>query len=262
LSTIAALIASKIKSLEAQLSLQNTQLEMHRVNEQLSRARLEALRSQMNPHFIFNSLNAIQECIVSNKVEAAYEYLSKFSRLQRMVLNNSAHEFIPLRSELEMLELYLSLESLRFSQSFSYSIDIDKNTDADEIIVPSMLVQPYVENAIWHGLRNKKGEKVLSISCKEQEGGLLIIIDDNGIGRENAAAIKAKKIGRTQGDSKGTILTEKRMEILAVKYNKKISVRTIDKLNDNNEGVGTTVIITLPVNLDTKLTDYATNNDH
>ena len=252
LTTIATLTANKIISLQAEKKLQRNQIEMYSMNEQLSKARLEALRSQMNPHFIFNSLNAIQECILTNKVDAAYEYLSKFSKLQRMVLNNSSKEFIPFNSELEMLQLYLSLESLRFSQSFAYKIEVDDNVDTDDLTIPSMLIQPYVENAIWHGLRNKIGDKLISVVCKEEDGVLTITIDDNGIGRKEAAFIKAKKIGSEQLESKGTILTEQRINLLSIKYKANIYVNTVDKVNEKQETLGTTVIIKLPIDIQTK----------
>ena len=249
LSTIATLVANKIKSIESEQSLQQTKIEMLGINEKLSEAKLEALRSQMNPHFIFNSLNAIQECILTNKIDAAYEYLSKFSKLQRMVLNNSAKEFISLSSELEMLRLYLALESLRFSQSFTYTIKINKETDADEITVPSMIIQPYVENAIWHGLRNKTGEKNLTITFEENAGELTVTIDDNGIGRTQAAAIKAQKLGAAE--SKGTVLCEQRINILSLKYHVNIFIEMIDKTDDKNEPAGTTVTIKLPSAIET-----------
>ncbi|MBC7628849.1 MAG: histidine kinase [Ferruginibacter sp.] len=249
LNTIATLMANKIKSIESEQDLQQTKIEILGINEKLSEAKLEALRSQMNPHFIFNSLNAIQECILTNKVDAAYKYLSKFSKLQRMVLNNSAKEFISLSSELEMLRLYLSLESLRFSQSFTYSIEIKKEADADEIRVPSMIIQPYVENALWHGLRNKTGEKTLTITCEENAGELTVTIDDNGIGRTQAAAIKAQKLGAAE--PKGTVLSAQRISILSLKYNASIFIEVIDKTGDNNQPAGTTVIIKLPSDIET-----------
>lgn len=251
LITIASMVGNKIKSIESENSLQKARIEMLGINEKLSEARLEALRSQMNPHFIFNSLNAIQECILTNKVDAAYEYLSKFSKLQRMVLNNSAEEFITLSSEIEMLKLYLSLESLRFSQSFMYTVDVDKSVDADEIMVPSMIIQPYVENSVWHGLRNKSGDKILTVTCVEVAGELIITIDDNGIGRKKAAIIKAQKLGTGKVESKGTILTEQRINILSIKYNAKIYAEIIDKVNEKNEASGTTIIIRLPADIET-----------
>ena len=223
--------------------------DMSGINERLSEAKLEALRSQMNPHFIFNSLNAIQECILTNKVDAAYHYLSQFSRLQRMALNNSSKEFISLKSELEMLKLYLSLESLRFSQSFTYSLEVDEDVETDEIMIPSMLLQPYVENAIWHGLRNKEEAKILIISCKEKGSELIITIDDNGIGRKRAAAIKAVKLVSPHEESKGTVMSSERINILSLKYQSRFSIKIIDKLNDHKEAMGTTVMITLPLEI-------------
>ncbi|MEO6404796.1 MAG: histidine kinase [Ferruginibacter sp.] len=252
LTTIATLMANKLHALQAVQSLQEAKIEMLGINEKLSEAKLEALRSQMNPHFIFNSLNAIQECILTNQVNAAYHYLSQFSRLQRMVLNNSAKEFISLQSELEMLKLYLSLESLRFSQSFSYTINTDKTEDTDEIMLPSMLLQPYVENAIWHGLRNKEGDKILCISCEEVIGKLIITIDDNGIGRENAGRIKAQKLGSSTFDSKATIMSAERIRILSLKYQSLFSIEIKDKISGENKPQGTTVIISLPINIDTQ----------
>ena len=229
--------------------VEGEKLKVHNINEQFYKARLEALRSQMNPHFIFNSLNAIQECILTNKVDAAYQYLSQFSKLQRMVLSNSEKEFIPLSNELEMLLLYLSLESLRFSQSFSYTINVDKNIDTDDIDIPSMLIQPYVENALWHGLRTKTGDKVLIINYEQKEEQLIITIDDNGMGREKAADIKAQKLG-TPTESKGTILSEQRLHILSLKYKAQINIDVIDKVNDKKEAMGTSVIIKLPFDME------------
>ncbi len=230
--------------------VQQTQIEMFSMNEQLSKAKLEALRSQMNPHFIFNSLNAIQECILTNKVDAAYEYLSKFSKLQRMVLNNSEKELISLHSEIEMLELYLSLESLRFSKSFTYHIDTAGINDTDEIMIPSMITQPFVENALWHGLRNKEGDKTLSIIYAEKEDQLLITIDDNGIGREKAAVIREQKLGSGQFGSKGTMLLQQRLNVLSQQFKTDIHFVTIDKKNEAGEPIGTKVVISFPSSLE------------
>jgi LytS/YehU family sensor histidine kinase len=252
LSTIATLVANKIKSIEAEQSLQHSRIEMYSMNEQLSKAKLEALRSQMNPHFIFNSLNAIQECILTNKVDAAYEYLSKFSKLQRMVLNNSEKELIPLSSELEMLQLYLSLESLRFNKSFSYSIDITGITDAEDIMIPSLITQPLVENAIWHGLRNKDGDKTLLLTYEEMEGLLSITIDDNGIGREKAAVIRKQKLGNSQFASRGTIMLQQRLHVLSQQLRTNIQLETIDKKDNAGMTTGTKVIIIFSSGLETK----------
>lgn len=241
---IRAVAAEKIK-------VQQSQIEMYSMNDQLSKAKLEALRSQMNPHFIFNSLNAIQECILTNKIDEAYKYLSKFSKLQRMVLNNSQKELISLSDEIEMLQLYLSLESLRFSDSFSYSIDATGIADVNEIMLPSLITQPLVENAIWHGLRNKEGEKKLSIVYKESNGLFFITIDDNGIGREEAAMIKKQKIGNSQFASKGTIIVQQRLHVLAQQLKADIQLQTTDKKDEQDNAKGTIVVISFPSNLET-----------
>ncbi len=250
LTTIATLVSTKIKSIEAEQSLQQTKIEMYSMNEQLSKAKLEALRSQMNPHFIFNSLNAIQECILTNKVDAAYEYLSKFSKLQRMVLNNSEKELIPLSREIEMLQLYLSLESLRFNKSFSYSINIEPAIDTDEVVIPSLITQPIVENAIWHGLRSKEGDKTLTVTYQEKDGLIFTTIEDNGIGREEAGIIKQKKIGSSQYVSKATIMLSQRLHVLSQQLQADIHLEITDKKDAAGVATGTIVILSFPANLE------------
>jgi len=252
LTTIATLAGNKIKSIEAEQLLQQTHIEIYSISEQLSKAKLEALRSQMNPHFIFNSLNAIQECILSNNVDAAYTYLSKFSKLQRMVLNNSQKELIPLSSEIEMLQLYLSLESLRFSKSFVYTINLAGITNSNEIMIPSLITQPLVENAIWHGLRNKEGDKELEMIYEEKNGKIYISIDDNGIGREEASAIKKQKLGNEQFASKGTVILQQRLQVLSQQLKADIRLETIDKKDTAGNAAGTRVVISFPSNLGTE----------
>ena len=249
LTTIATLISNKIVAIEAQQSMQKQKLELHYINEQLYKTKLEALRSQMNPHFIFNSLNAIQECILTGKVEAAYQYLSKFSKLQRMVLNHSEKELIPLEKEIEMLQLYLELESLRFSKSFTYSIEVNETSHEDDLMIPSMITQPFVENAIWHGLRNTPGEKVLKIVYQENGDKLSITVSDNGIGRVAAEKIKKEKLGMDQHESRGTILMQNRLSILERQLNVQIGLEIIDEYNPEGMPAGTTVHLTCPANL-------------
>jgi LytS/YehU family sensor histidine kinase len=166
-----------------------------------------------------------------------------------MVLNNSEKELIALSSEIEMLNLYLSLESLRFSKSFQYEITIDAMIDPDEIMVPSLITQPYVENAVWHGLRNKQGDKKVSISCMETNGQLIISIDDNGIGRKKAAQIKEQKITGNQYASKGSTLSTNRILLLNHQYKTDIQANYTDKTDKDGVAEGTTVRITLPNNL-------------
>ncbi len=250
LTTIATLVANKIKSIEAEQLIQQKSIEVYSMNEQLSKAKLEALRSQMNPHFIFNSLNAIQECILTNNVDAAYKYLSKFSKLQRMVLNNSQKELIPLSDEIEMLQLYLSLESLRFSKSFVYHINITGITDTNEIMIPSLITQPLVENAIWHGLRNKEGDKKLEIIYEEKDAQIFITIDDNGIGRDAAAIIRQQKLGSKEFASKGTAILQQRLYVLGQQLKVAIHLETTDKKDEDGNSNGTKVVISFPSNLE------------
>jgi LytS/YehU family sensor histidine kinase len=166
-----------------------------------------------------------------------------------MVLSNSEKELIPLSSEIEMLELYLSLESLRFSKSFSYRIDVLGIADTDEIMIPSLITQPLVENAIWHGLRNKQGDKILTITYEEKNELILITVDDNGIGRVEAALIRQQKLGSSQIAPKGTMILQERFKVLTQHFKVNIQLETIDKKDEDGNPEGTTNIIVLPVNL-------------
>ncbi|WP_173002943.1 two-component regulator propeller domain-containing protein [Chitinophaga sp. SYP-B3965] len=188
------------------------------IRQQMAELKGQALRAQMNPHFIFNCLNAIQELIITEDYTASYKYLSKFSKLLRMVLNMSEKNMIPLSSEIEMCQLYLELESLRFKNSFQYTIKADERIDTDSTLFPSLLVQPFIENAIWHGLLQKEGEKRLSIIFEEEHGRLICLVKDNGIGRERAIAIKAQKIGAMYVDPKGIALARQRIENLQAAF--------------------------------------------
>ncbi|MBC7872737.1 MAG: histidine kinase [Ferruginibacter sp.] len=222
------------------------------VKQQLAELEAKAIRAQMNPHFIFNSLNAIQECIVTEKVDAAYDYLSRFSRLLRLVLDNSDKNFIPLSAELETIRLYLSLESLRFSQSFAYTIEADEKLEKEDIYIPSLLLQPFVENAIWHGLINKEGEKKLWLQFSEKEGKLECVIEDNGVGRAKAAEIKKGKLGAGKLESKGTKLALQRIAILNQQNPGSATIETKDLFDGMGNAAGTRVVITLSSHLSAK----------
>lgn len=219
------------------------------LRQQLTELEGKALRAQMNPHFIFNSLNAIQELIVTNNVEEGYQYLSNFSKLLRMVLNNSEKNSIPLSAEIEMIKLQLSLESLRFKNSFSYQFQTADTVETEMIKIPPLLLQPYVENAVWHGLRHKEGEKNLWIRIKENNGRLDIEIEDNGVGRQRAGEIKKQKLGAEQFESKGSVLSRQRIKILNDQYPGAAQVDIIDLVTEKNGASGTQVKISLPVNL-------------
>ncbi|HSN59827.1 MAG TPA: histidine kinase, partial [Ferruginibacter sp.] len=217
------------------------------IKQQMAELEAKAIRAQMNPHFIFNSLNAIQESIVLNDFDISYQYLSKFSKLLRLVLNNSEKNLIPLKDEIEMNRLYLELESLRFKHSFSYEIIVDDDIDADMLQFPTLLIQPFIENAIWHGLMHKTGEKKLLIRFSQNQQQLECSITDNGIGREKAAAIKKQKLGSQYFESKGTDLARQRIQLLNESGALKANLFIDDVTDELNQITGTTVIINIPI---------------
>ncbi|MBT8182658.1 MAG: histidine kinase, partial [Eudoraea sp.] len=202
---------------------------------------LKSLRSQMNPHFIFNALNSVNNYIAKNDERSANRYLSEFSTLMRAVLENSEEDFISLSRELELIELYVKLEHSRFTEKFDYTINIDEQIDAEAFQIPPMLLQPYIENAIWHGLRYKEEKGTLSIQLMQKETDLIEIrITDNGIGRKKSKELKTKN-QKTQ-NSKGMGNIKKRIAILNTMYKDKVSVSVKDL---NKDTTGTQVILTL-----------------
>lgn len=216
------------------------------IKQQMAELEGKALRAQMNPHFIFNSLNAIQKLIVIQDMDASYNYLSKFSKLLRLVLDNSDKNFISLSQELEMNKLYLELESLRFKNSFQYYIRLNQPTDPDILLIPSLLLQPFIENAIWHGLMHKDGDKKLEINFTEDRQYLICTIEDNGIGREKSAFIKSQKLGAHYFESKGTQLSQQRIKLLTDAGNE-TAVSYIDLTNPDGSAAGTRVNIKIPL---------------
>ncbi|MBX2925321.1 MAG: histidine kinase [Chitinophagaceae bacterium] len=212
------------------------------ISQQIAELKGHALRAQMNPHFIFNSLNAIQELIVTENYPASYQYLSKFSKLLRSVLNLSEKNFIPLSLEIEICNLYLELESLRFNHSFYYKID-SGNIETDVVQFPTLLIQPFIENAIWHGLRQKEGEKKVTVTFTEKDDWITCTIRDNGIGRERAAAIKAGKIGSEHFTSKGIVLARQRLDSLIAAGTGKGSIDIADCKDEAGGAAGTEVKI-------------------
>lgn len=203
---------------------------------------LQALRSQMNPHFIFNTLNSIQNFITQNESQDAALYLSKFAKLMRATLANTKRQRIQLKDEIETLKLYLELEQLRLNNKFDYEIMVDENIDTQYEQIPSMLVQPYVENAIWHGISNKEGKGTIRIHFLLEENNLLkCTIEDNGIGRENALKLK-----RTNTPSFGMSITKERVELLNSINGNQLTVK-INDLKINNQAAGTRVELFIPI---------------
>ncbi|WP_339712224.1 histidine kinase [uncultured Kriegella sp.] len=204
---------------------------------------LKSLRSQMNPHFIFNALNSVNNYIAKSDERSANRYLSEFSTLMRTVLENSEEDFISLSKELSLLELYTKLEHTRFPDKFDYKITIDEKVHVTDFQIPPMLLQPYVENAIWHGLRYKADKGSLKIHVKQIDAtSLVITIEDNGIGRAKSAELKTKNQRKQKSKGMGNI--KKRIAILNDMYKNKIEVDIIDLAN----GTGTKVVFTLNKN--------------
>ena len=244
LSTIASISSNKIAEARAEAASRQNEVQLLEINKLLAESQLMALRTQMNPHFVFNCLNSIQECIVTEKYPEAITYLNKFSKLFRSILNNSGKMLVTLHDEIEVLELYLVLEHMRFEKSFTYQVIVDVRLDEDEIELPSMLLQPYVENALWHGLMHKKDDKQLTIEFKYiDEETFSCIIDDNGIGRKQSYELKKQQSTTRDHKSKGMAITKDRIDLLKRQGNH-ASLTIIDK-EENGQATGTKVIIEL-----------------
>jgi hypothetical protein len=213
--------------------------------KQLAQAETKALRSQMNPHFIFNCLNSINSLVMEEKHEIASDYLIKFSKLIRLILDNSRSETITIEKELETLKLYVTLESARFDNKFKCIFSVSENVNTSSIMIPPMLLQPFVENAIWHGLMQKEGEGTITIEIKmEGEEAINISITDDGIGRERAAELKSKSATHK---SHGLKVTSQRIEMMNKLNSTGAQVNIFDLKNENGQAIGTRVELIIPV---------------
>jgi tetratricopeptide (TPR) repeat protein len=199
---------------------------------------LRSLRSQMNPHFIFNALNSVNNYISKSDERSANKYLTDFSKLMRAVMENSKHDFVSLASEIQILELYLRLEHHRFKDKFNYSFTVDPEIDQENIQIPPMLVQPYIENAVWHGLRYKEAKGYLKVSLKNGDH-LKVIIEDNGIGRRKSIKLKTKN--QQSANSTGLKNINNRLGIINQIHKTNLQV-AIEDVNDSEEP-GTRVTI-------------------
>ncbi|QTE21449.1 sensor histidine kinase [Polaribacter cellanae] len=242
LGSIILYFRRKIKKKEQQRELEINKLSL---DNELIALKLENLRSQMNPHFIFNALNSIQEYIILNQKKLASEYLGKFADLIRTYLNHSSKGKITLKEEIDCLEMYLELEKLRFEDKLNYSITNSENLIPDAIYIPTMLIQPYVENALKHGLLHRKNERILTInfSIDKQNSVVKCVIIDNGVGREKAEEFKARS-GKNH-KSFATKATKDRLALLNYGKEKQVGVNITDLL-ENNTPKGTQVNITIP----------------
>jgi ligand-binding sensor domain-containing protein len=233
----------RVKKNEQQLK---EQLEKIKIQEELRRSQLSSLKAQMNPHFMFNALNSIQEFIIVNDKQQANMFMGKFADLMRLTLDMSNKDEVVLEEELKLLNLYLELESLRFEEKFSYTIELNNQVNIAAIYLPPMLIQPYIENAVKHGLLHNKTNKILTIHFAIQQNNLLVCtIKDNGIGRKRSMEINTLR--RQKHTSFATGATQKRLQLLNAQNQANIVVVYNDLIDNNKNALGTEVVINIPI---------------
>lgn len=215
--------------------------EKIQLEKQLAQSMLTSIKAQMNPHFYFNALNSIQAFIYKNDTQNAIDYLGKFSKLTRNILNQTSQEKISLDEEMKMLEWYLDLEKMRFNHSFNFEIKAAPDIDVRNTKIPPMLIQPYAENAVKHGFNGKNRNGWIQIHFSQEEDVLCVEIEDNGIGRAEAAKYSNAET------SFSTHANQKRLEILNAQIGRDITVKYIDKTNPEGKSIGTLVILYIPI---------------
>lgn len=227
-----------------QRRLQAQRLSQAKLNTQLSEVKMMALRAQMNPHFIFNCINTAQNFVLNADKAAAYDYLSKFAKLLRLVLENSSQTLLPLEDEMNQLKLYIELEAVRFGDKFTYELEVDETLQNGVFKIPGMLVQPLVENALLHGIMNRgdAGGKLL-VTFEKKGENVFCVVEDNGVGRTSAAVIKAQKIQHYQSSALPNI-TE-RLNLLQKVTHQQVQLKLID-LIENGQPSGTRAELYIP----------------
>jgi len=231
---------------QQQLTAKNEEIQEAKFKQQLSELEMKALRAQINPHFLFNCLNSINRMVLDRDTESASRYITKFARFIRLILENSENTSVSLQNELMMLESYIQLENLRLKGRIRYEIRVDEAIDQENTFLPSMVLQPFVENAIWHGLMHKPGEEpgFIRIGIEEQEDQLTCVIEDNGVGREKAFTFKEKTIVGSK--SMGLQLTEERLRLLNKGRLERL-IHITDLKDSLNQALGTRVDIHIPL---------------
>jgi ligand-binding sensor domain-containing protein len=224
--------------------IKNREKQKTELNKKIANIESQALRAQMNPHFIFNTLSSIQHYISNNDTDAALKYLSKFAKLMRRIMDNSKQQLISVAEEISALDLYLELEVMRFDKKFEYKITVDSSIDQNYDRIPSMLIQPYVENAIIHGLLPKQGAGRILISMKRHGDTIVCAIEDNGIGRERSKEFKKNRV--QQHKSMGMSITRERLDILNSSLNSNLNAEIVD-LYEDGQPAGTKVQLIIPI---------------
>jgi LytS/YehU family sensor histidine kinase len=246
LTTIASLCANKIIKAKAEAERAKAEAILMDTQKKMADVEMQALRAQMNPHFIFNCLNSINRYIVKSDQATASLYLTRFAKLIRLILDNSNSKSVTLSNELEALRLYIEMESIRFEKKFSYKITLGEGVQPDSVYVPPLIIQPYVENAIWHGLLHKETAGHLAIYISRNEKCMIeCTIEDNGIGRAKAKELKSKSASTKK--SLGMKLTEDRLALLNKQFQSESAVEVVDLVASDGEPAGTKVIIKIPI---------------
>jgi ligand-binding sensor domain-containing protein/two-component sensor histidine kinase len=241
--------------------LRKQEQEKNAFQQRLNDLEQMALRAQMNPHFIFNCLNSIQNFIINNDLESSNWYLTEFAHLIRQTLDNSEKGSISITNEIKYLKRYLELEMMRFGHSFSYNIEVDPDLDCDLVSIPTMILQPYIENSIRHGIRYKEnGDGRIDIKFKKPDDDFICIIEDNGIGRKKAAEYKSQM--HVEYQSKGMSLTAERINILNRQQANPITIEIIDLSDALNQPSGTKIIIRFPGTSKFKPVKHDTNRNN
>lgn len=212
-------------------------------DNEISQLRLDALRSQMNPHFIFNALNSIKAYLIDNNKEKAIYYLNKFAKLIRKILEGSRTDSVSLNDELETIALYLSIENIRFSESVKFEISVDPKIDTNSAKIPSLILQPFIESALWHGLMQKEGARSIAIEVTGNQEKIFLSIEDNGIGRQNALLQSEKKT--LKRESLGIQFAHERLNFFNKIYASNYSIEIQDLQSETGEPLGTRVLFTL-----------------
>lgn len=247
LEQIAAICSSKIARTLAVEAMQEAERKLSDLNHKMMEAKFMNLRLQMNPHFLFNTLTSIQYLVVSGQVNKAIRYLNVFSGFLRDLLQFAEYTVVTLEEEIRVLELYVELESLSVDETFIYTIEVDEQIEQDDVWVPFMILQPFVENAIHHGLVHRPGDKKFAITIRNvQDEQLVCTIEDNGIGRQKAGEIKARKMRAARHESKGVPIVTQRLELLREKTGKQASLAYEDLWDSNGQPDGTRVILVMP----------------
>ncbi|HLX93641.1 MAG TPA: two-component regulator propeller domain-containing protein, partial [Puia sp.] len=216
--------------------------------KQISDVEMKALRAQMNPHFIFNSLNSIHQFIQLNNTNVASAYLIKFSKLMRLILENSRHTLVPIEKDIQALRLYMELESARMDGKFTIDIIIGKGLDQESTMIPPLILQPFVENAIWHGIIHKDGPGKIAVSINKENDMISCVVQDDGIGRERARQLKPQKVP-VKHESLGMKLTYERIQIINSIYQSKAYAMITDLYDENQNALGTRIEVKLPLEL-------------